>query len=174
MKPATRVALVGGGYVAAFLLASGVTATHVALTSEVDPAASSGMYAFGDVLLFVAVFGVAALIPTAAGLYFLRSRPGVWRLLGAATVVVSASGVAALYSYVSAPPPGASLSPQDWLHELAPFRILAAPLVAGGFLLVSLLAPTRPTRWLFLAAAGIELILSVYIGIHWFGAAGAS
>jgi hypothetical protein len=63
---------VTAGYVAAFLMASAAVAIRVASTSGPDAQASSGMYAFGDALLFVAVCGVAALVPTGVALFFLR------------------------------------------------------------------------------------------------------
>ena len=69
-----KVALVGGGYVAAALIAVAAVAIAGADTSSPDAQASSGMSAFGDALLFVAVFGVCALVPTAAALIFLRAR----------------------------------------------------------------------------------------------------
>ena len=67
-----KLVVVAGGYVAAILIA---VVTVSARNLSIDPAvalASSGMYAFGDALLFVAVFGVLSLIPTGAALYFLR------------------------------------------------------------------------------------------------------
>jgi hypothetical protein len=36
--------------------------------------ASSGMYAFGDLILFIGVFGVLALIPTGLAAYFLLRK----------------------------------------------------------------------------------------------------
>ena len=54
MKPFVKIAVVAGGYLAAFLMASAVVAIHFATTSGPNAQASSGMYAFGDALLFVA------------------------------------------------------------------------------------------------------------------------
>ena len=74
--------MVAGGYVAAFLIASAVVAVRVATTNtpEVEQA-SSGMYAAGDAFLFVAVFGVAALVPTGAALFFLRPYRLFWAMI---------------------------------------------------------------------------------------------
>jgi hypothetical protein len=69
-----KVALVAGGYVAAALIAATAVAIGGADTSGPDAQASSGMSAFGDALLFVAVFGICALVPTAAALFFLTAR----------------------------------------------------------------------------------------------------
>ncbi len=70
MTPRIKVAAVLGGYVVAFLIASAVVAVYVAATSGADRQAYGAMYAFGDSLLFLAVFGVAAVPATAAALFF--------------------------------------------------------------------------------------------------------
>ena len=77
MKPLFKVAIVVGGYLLAFLLAWAAVALHAALTSESGARASDGMSAFGDLVLFVAVFGVVALLPTAAALFFLLAKKTV-------------------------------------------------------------------------------------------------
>jgi hypothetical protein len=77
MKPVLKVAIVAGGYVLAFLMASAAVALKAALTRESDAQASGGMAAFGDLVLFVAVFGAAALAPTGAAFFFLLSKKKV-------------------------------------------------------------------------------------------------
>jgi len=74
MKPVLKVAIVAGGYLLAFLMASGAVALHAALTSESGAQDSGGMSAFGDLVLFVAVFGAVALVPTGAAFFFLLSK----------------------------------------------------------------------------------------------------
>ena len=71
MSKLTKLGLVIGGYVAACLLASGVVYVYELLTNTAAAQASSGMYAFGDLLLFVGMFGILALFPTGLALYFL-------------------------------------------------------------------------------------------------------
>jgi len=93
MKPMLQVGLVALGYVAAFVIASVVTAIRIALTSGPDAQASSGMYAFGDAFLWLNVFGICALVPTAAALYFLRPYRRFWELVGFTAVVVAVTGV---------------------------------------------------------------------------------
>jgi hypothetical protein len=90
-----KVAAVSGGYVAAVLAGLAAVAIRVASTSGSDAQASSGMYAFGDLLLFVAVFGVSALVPTAAALFFLRPYRRFWTALSALGLTVALTGVAA-------------------------------------------------------------------------------
>jgi hypothetical protein len=77
MKPVLKVAIVAGGYLLALVLASAAVALHAALTSESGAQTSGGMSAFGDLVLFVAVFGVVALVPTGAAFFFLLSKKKV-------------------------------------------------------------------------------------------------
>jgi len=65
-----KAGMVLAGYVAAFVIASAAVAVHIATTDPAEASAASGMYAFGDLILFVAVFGVLALLPTGAALFF--------------------------------------------------------------------------------------------------------
>jgi hypothetical protein len=74
MKPVYKVAIVAGGYLLAFVMACAAVALHVAFTSGSVGQASSGMSAFGDMVLFVFVFGAVSLVPTGAGFYFLLSK----------------------------------------------------------------------------------------------------
>ena len=71
-----RVGIVAGGYAAAMLVAIGAVAVLNMLDSGTDRDASSGMAAFGDAVLFIAVFGALAMVPTALAviLFFRRSR----------------------------------------------------------------------------------------------------
>ena len=71
MSRLTKVGLVIGGYVAACLIASAVVYVWELFTQDPIAQASSGMYAFGDLLLFIGVFGGLALIPTGLAGYFL-------------------------------------------------------------------------------------------------------
>ena len=71
MKPLAKFALVLAGYVAAALIASLAVVVNQAFTPSDG---SDGMYAFGDVLLFIAVFGFVAVVWTVTAIYFIRSR----------------------------------------------------------------------------------------------------
>ena len=71
MSRLAKVGLVAGGYLAACLIASGVVYVWELFSQGAVAQASSGMYAFGDLLLFIGVFGVLALIPTGLAVYFL-------------------------------------------------------------------------------------------------------
>ena len=71
MSRRAKLGLVVGGYVAACLIASGVLYLWQLSTQSASAQASAGMYAGGDVLLFIGVFGVLALFPTGLAGYFL-------------------------------------------------------------------------------------------------------
>ncbi len=66
-----KLGLVLGGYVVACLIASVVVYVRGLFTQASTAQASSGMYAFGDLLLFLLIFFVLALIPTGLAAYFL-------------------------------------------------------------------------------------------------------
>lgn len=71
MSGPAKVGLVIGGYLAACLIASGLVYVWELFTQGSIAQASSGMYAFGDLLLSIGVFGALALIPTGLAVYFL-------------------------------------------------------------------------------------------------------
>ncbi len=166
MKPIFKIALVAGGYVAAFLMASAVVAIRVANTSGPDAQAASGMYAFGDAILFVAVFGVAALVPTGAALFFLRPYRRFWVVLSALGLAVAVTGIAAVVLFALGR--SAVASPLATWAAFSVLRILVAPLLALVFLVCAVFSPYRAARIAFLAAAVMEAAASAYGGVVWF------
>jgi hypothetical protein len=68
-----KIGLIALGYAAAIGAASMAVAIRMMATGQAAQAAG-GMYAFGDLLLFVAVFGAIAALPTGVALYMLWSR----------------------------------------------------------------------------------------------------
>jgi hypothetical protein len=167
MRPLLKVGVVLAGYVGAFLLASAVVAVRVALTSGPDAQASSGMYAFGDAALGVAVFFMVGLIPTGLALFFLRPVRRFWTLLATGCLVVAGTGAVALALYVA----GRGALPPSALGAAAALtllRLLPAPLFALVFLVGGLISPYPAPRWTLWAAAGVEIVVSAYIGIVWF------
>lgn len=162
-----KIGIVAAGYVAAFLLASAVVAIRVAYTSGPDAQAESGMYAAGDAMLFVAVFGITALVPTGAALFFLRPYRRFWTVLSAVGLGIGITGLAAVVLFAigrHAPPP----SPLATWAGLSVLRILVAPLLALTGLVCTLLAPYRFPRLTLLAAATMEVAVSAYGGFTWF------
>ncbi|MBI5248978.1 MAG: hypothetical protein HY912_05735 [Desulfomonile tiedjei] len=96
------------GYLTAFLLASGAV-HYQQLQTLGDPQAqaSSGMYAFGDAILFMFVFGVVALFPTGLALYFLRPFRSFWTALSIASLALAVTGMvaASVIALASSQPP---------------------------------------------------------------------
>jgi hypothetical protein len=166
MKPSLKVAVVAGGYIAALLMASAAVALRIATTSGPDAQASSGMYAFGDALLFVAVFGGCALVPTGAALFFLRPHRHFWTVLSALGLTVAVTGVTAAILFAvgrHAPP-----SPLTTWADFSVLRILVAPLLALTFLVCAIFSPHRSPRFTLLAATVMEAAVSTYGGVVWF------
>ena len=167
MKSALKVTLVAGGYVAAFLAASAAVAIRMAATSGPDAQAASGMYAFGDSVVFVAVFGVLALVPTGGALYFLRPYQRFWMVLSLSCLAVAVTGLSAAILFAfgrHATPP----SPLAMLAGLSVLRILVAPLLALTFLVCALFTPHRSPRLTLLAATAMETAVTACAGAVWF------
>jgi hypothetical protein len=89
MKAFVKFGAVLAGYVAAVLAASTAVVVRMANTSGPDAQASSGMHAFGDGLLFVAVFSAVATFPTGLGLWFLRPYRWFWVLLSITALAIA-------------------------------------------------------------------------------------
>jgi len=167
VKVRTKLAIVAAGYLVAFVVASVVVAIRLSATSGPAAQASSGMYAFGDAVLFVGVFGVVGLAPTGAGLFFLRPHRRFWYVLSAIGLALALTGVCAMVLFSV----GRNADPKSTLGAWGAFsvlRILVAPLLAATFLVCTLLSPDRVPRRTLLAAAAAELVVSAYAGIVWF------
>ena len=165
MNASLKVGVVVGGYVASFLVASAAVSIRLANTSGPDAQAASGMYAAGDALLFAAVFGVAALVPTGAALFFLRPYRRFWTVLSTFSLGVAVSGLAGVALFAIGR--YAALSPTIW-EALSVLRILVAPLFALTCLVCTVLSPYRVPRLALLAATAIEVAVSAYGGFVWF------
>ena len=74
MSRPAKLGLVIGGYLAACLVAGGAVYVYQLFTQGPASQASAGMYAFGDFILLVGVFGVLALFPTGLAPYFLLRK----------------------------------------------------------------------------------------------------
>jgi hypothetical protein len=166
LKPALKVGVVAVGYIAALLVASAAVGIRLANTSGPDAQASSGMYAAGDALLFVAVFGVAALLPTGAALLFLRPYRHFWTVLSAFSLCVAITGITAVALFAISR--HAAPSPLATWAGLAVLRILVAPLLALTFLVCTILSPYFSPRLALLAATGMEAAVTAYGGFIWF------
>ncbi len=125
------------------------------------------MSAFGDSLLFLAVFVVAAVPATGAALFFLRPFSSFWLILSVVAPCVAITGLAALFVYVAAQTANAHSVLHSW-SDLAVLRILATPLFGLAFLLSGLFAPSRPSRIVLLVATASEAVVFAGITFTWF------
>ena len=167
MKPVAKAGLVAIGYVAALAVALLVVGMYVARTSGPDRQSYGAMFAFGDSLLFLAAFGLAAVPATGAALFFLRPRPAFWVTLSVASLAVASTSLAAFLVNV-APMVFDSHSSLHSRSAFASLRILVAPLFAMFFLLSGLFAPSRSARISLVAAATIEVAVFAYVAFTWF------
>jgi hypothetical protein len=168
LPAAAKAGIVVGGYAVAILLAFSLVSIYINQTGGPARDASAGMYAFGDALLFIAVFGVVSIIPTGLALVFLRQSRTFWVGLSVVALVVASTSLAAVAVVLLAPREGAlSTSLSAWALLAVP-RILVSPFLAASFGLSALIAPEARFRWYLLGAAGFEGVSSVYGFFHWF------
>lgn len=165
MSAPLKAGLVISGYVVAFLFAFAVVTFYAAYVSGPDMG-SSGMYALGDGLLFLAVFAVAAILPTGAALFFLGSSRIFWIALSVMAPATAATGLAAFAIYIAEQGAESSSILHAW-SALAVLRILIAPLFGLTFFLSALFAPNRRSRTAPLVAAIAEALVFVCVGLIW-------
>jgi hypothetical protein len=169
MKALAKFAVVLAGYAAAVLAANAAVAVRIAHTNGPDAQASAGMYAFGDGLVFIAVFGAVALVPTGLALWFLRPYRWFWAVLSVTALTIAATAVPAgalcvLERFLAIP----RESVLEYLAALSFLRTIVSPPLAAAFVVAGLVAPSRASRWSLLAAAGIEGVVAVYSVLQWF------
>ncbi len=122
----------------------------------VDPRvvdASSGMYAFGDLLAFGFWGGLAGLVPTWFLLRELRGATGMWATLSWLALGWGVIGVAAAVVRFLPKP---SAGPLTDLDGIAVLRFLPAPLGVALDALGALAAPHPAPRRRLAAAAALE------------------
>jgi hypothetical protein len=166
LRPVAKVGIVAAGYVFAFAIAALVFSVYIAATSGPHRQTSSGMFAFGDSLVFLGVLGVASVPATGAALFFLKSRPAFWRVLSIGSLVVASTAVAAVVLAALSSSAGADPRLKSW-NVIVPLRILAAPLLALFFLLSGLFAPIRSARMGLLSASAMEIVAFVCVAFTW-------
>jgi hypothetical protein len=160
------VGVVIGGYATASFVASAAVYVRLLHTQDAQAQASAGMYAFGDLLLFVFVLGVVALFPTGLALYYLRPFWKLWAAFSAGALAFAVTGLcAALAIALASTQPAQSL----WgvLAGIGVLRMLPAPLLAIGLALSTFIAPDRRARRTLLAATLIEGAVGTYAFVHW-------
>jgi hypothetical protein len=126
------------------------------------------MYAFGDAILFVAVFGVVALFPTGLALYFLRAFKKFWNVISFASLAFTVTGPVAASVIVLASSQRADQSVLAIWAGLGVLRTLLTPLLAPAFVIAAFIAPTRFSCWALVGAAAIEGTIGTYAFFRWF------
>ena len=164
MRGPVKIGLVGVGYIGAFAIALAVRTAYIAATSEPDRQNYAAMYDFGDDLLFLGVFGVASVVPSATALFFLRPYRRFWRVLSVIAVIAATTAIAALLDARSWRGADARSIATAW-SALASLRILITPLFALGFFVCGVMAPSRIPRLTLLVATAVE----VSVFVLWFG-----
>ena len=141
MNGFSKFGLVLAGYVAAALAAGAALEIRLLNTQGPDADASAGMYAFGDAMLFLAVFGFAALFPTGLALCFLRTCRWFWTALSIVALAIAITGgLAAAVSALAACQALPRESPlMTWRRGGS--AIAGTPLLAAAFALCGLIAP---------------------------------
>jgi hypothetical protein len=145
-----KAVAVAAGYAAA--VAAGVLAET--LQSARNFQTSDGMAAFSETLVFLFVFGFAALLPTGAWLYWLRPYAGFWSVISRLALVVAVTAVAAIAVDL--------VTPHSIWAGFGVLRFFVTPLLVGGFALCAALAPDRGSRALLSLAAGMEGLGALY------------
>ena len=166
MKPLAKLGLVAAGYVVAFGIAAAAVALHVAATSGPDRRTYGAMFAFGDSILFLAVFAIASIPATGVALFFLRPYPRFWRFWSIAGILISATALAAGIDYFVERAAGPAMARQGWAGY-AVLRIFAAPMFGLLFLVSGLVAPRRSSRFALLAASVAEGAAFTYVVFTW-------
>ncbi len=167
MSTSKKLALIAAGYALAFVGGLAAVALNELRMQVVGADASSGMAAFGDMVLFILVVGFLGLVPTWFLLkLFVEKAP---RPLLAIILVLAAMGPASWLTatYLASDPSGASLTtlPQAVTESLAPLiAFIAIPrMVLGPILLVIegamfVLVRGRITRTLLAAAMLMDIV----------------
>jgi hypothetical protein len=159
----TKILVVCGGWVAAFLIGCASVAVRHWLFPLPPEVANGGMAAFGDLLQVIAVSAVVALGPLGLMLYWLRPVEQFWTSLRWSAVIFAATGwVALLVFAVGRSAPGQM---NNWLLA-AMARIGLMPLNALAGATCALFAPAaRPRAWLVVAAFSDAVTFLGYLAV---------
>ena len=162
-----KAALVLAGYILALVLAFAAAHIQELWIQDDQVQASSGMWAFGDVILFVSVFSFTALFPTGLAVYFVHKSSVFWKVFAAVSVAIALTGLGAGIMITLGSPTIGTNGRLIWLEVFSILRICATPALAGAFALSALIAPDRVRVFLVLAAA-VESLAGILAFVHWF------
>jgi hypothetical protein len=157
VRPAVKVAIVAGGYLLAIFVAVAVTYVYTWISDSPERQAQSGMSAFGDSVVFLAVLGVASIPASCALILFLRGVRQFWYVTCVLALLIAASGLATAAAYAFGRAVDSPALLQSWAMW-SPLRFLASLLFGPAFFLSALFAPTRAFRVALLLATAMELL----------------
>jgi hypothetical protein len=158
--------VIGGYAVAGFVACAAIDIRLLHHSAQAQDA--PGMYAWGDLLLFLQVFGIGALIPTWLALYFLRPVGKFWTVFSVAALPFAATGLcAALVVALLCHQPDPSLW-RSMVVAIGELREMVSPACAVIFLLATFTAPARWSRWALLGATVIEVPVGICSFVYWF------
>jgi hypothetical protein len=165
MNKPVKIGIVIGGYILALAGASAATYIQELSTRGTDPQASQGMFAFGQSMLFLLVFGGLALIPTVLAVYFLRSSEKFWNGFAVLCLAFSITGIIVVIAnaMMNANLLHISNSSAAVVSLFGVLRAFGAPLLIVGFLVLAVIAPSRRPQIFLLASAGLEILGELYV-----------
>jgi len=171
MSPVKRLALIAAGYAASVSVGIAAVAINELRMSEDTLQGSSGMMAFGDMVLFVFVTGFLGLVPTCFLLkLFVEKAP---RTLVIVELLVSAMGPASWLAVTSLVSSSGPNSPQTIAQVLGPLiAFVAIPRMVLGpvFVVIEgvtfLLVRGRVTRALLAAAMLMDFVPLGLFALH--------
>jgi hypothetical protein len=171
MSVPKRLALIALGYVLSLVAGCGAVIINELMMPADISQGSSGMVAFGDMILFVLVTGFVGLIPT---LFLLRlAIDKAPRASLTALVLVALAGPVSwlVVRHLAGGPPAGP--PQAIAQLLGPFiafiaipRIVAGPVVVVAEGLAMLLVRQRSMRIVLAAAMLMDLVPMVLYALH--------
>ena len=158
MNRLSKIGVVLGGYAGALFVTWGAFYVYVLMRKDVG-SGSGGMQAFGDSLLFIGVFCLLALIPTALALYFLRPFKKFWTVFSIASLALAATGpvFAVLMGRLHQSHAAAVV-----VGFFGLLKVLGSPLLSLGFVICAIIAPGGRSRWRLVGAAAIEFTVCAY------------
>lgn len=162
-KRFVKIGIVIAGYVFAVVGASVALYVRLLFTDTAAAQAASGMYAFGDDMLFGGMLGLLSLIPTLLAFYFLRPLEKLWRWFAAACLVFALMGILLTLIGMVINGSGAYHDP-IWavVSFLGLLHIFGVPLFFAGFVVLAVIAPMGGSRRLMLFAAAAEMFTGLY------------
>ena len=171
MTRAKKVVLVLAGYGLAVVASVLAVALFDRQFTPYDNQTMGGMIAGGEMMLGVAVFALASLLPTGLALWYLRRIRAFWSMFTGAGLVFAVLGLAAAAAVFGTTGTSGRLGLMDLVALFGVAQMLGSPLSIGAFILFAILAPAPDLRRRMLLAVAIEVLVAACGALHFFSAA---